>query len=82
LLVHYGCFRSISSRAKFWFVIGCIPFLFLGIHYYNKERQRQEAKEQLDRAEREHLEKSRTNREQTDNMWKTGRKILDFFDNL
>jgi Ca2+/Na+ antiporter len=72
-------FGALAVAVSFWFIICCIPFLFLGIHYYNKERDRQETKEQKDREERNTLEQSRANRQKSDNLWKTGRKILDFF---
>lgn len=72
-------FGALAGEVSFWFVIGCIPFLFLGIYYYNRERDRQEAKEQRDREERGKLEESRAKREENDNLWKTGRKVIDFF---
>lgn len=67
-----------AYKYSLWLYIPAIILLIAGIYLYEKERKHKEAKEQKDREERDRLEQSRAKREDNDNLWKTGRKVIDF----
>jgi uncharacterized membrane protein len=66
----------LAIKYSVWLVIISIILLFLGIHYYNKERERQEAKERKEKEDQEKKDKDKASRDFWGKIGQKGANVI------